>query len=184
MSDPVAKLCEQARAGDREAASTLVSLYYERIFAWLRRLTGHEEDAADLTQKTFSKAWQALGSYQGRSSFPTWLHGIGHHVYVDWRRQRIPHEQPEEEWWLTCATDAPSPADAVADREQAHRLYLLVEQLGEDVRQTVHLHYYQGLTLAETSEALGIATSTVKYRLREAIEQLRSKAAEPKLGAR
>ena len=83
MSDPAAKLCEQARAGDREAASTLVSLYYERIFSWLRRLTGHEEDAADLTQKTFSKAWQALGSYQGRSSFSTWLHGIGHHVGLE-----------------------------------------------------------------------------------------------------
>lgn len=72
----------------------------------------------------------------------------------------------------------------MADREQAHRLYLLVEQLEEDIRATVHLHYYQGLSLAETSEALGIATSTVKYRLREAIEHLRSKAAEPKLGAR
>lgn len=184
MSDPVTKLCEQAKAGDLEAASELVSQFYERIYAWFRRLTGHDEDAADLTQKTFCKVWSSLGSYQGRSSFSTWLHGIGHHVYVDWRRRKVVDEQPSDEWWLRCADEGPSPSDAVADREQAHRLYALVEQLDEDARHTVHLHYYQGLSLAETAGALGIATSTVKYRLREAIELIKARAAEPKLGAR
>jgi len=81
MSDPASRLCELARAGDREAAGELISLFYERLYAWLRRLAGSEEDAADLTQKTFARAWAALGSWQGRSSFSTWLHGIGHHAY-------------------------------------------------------------------------------------------------------
>jgi len=184
MSDSAAKLSERARAGDREAASELVSQFYERIYAWLRRLTGHDQDAADLTQKTFSKAWRSLGSYQGRSSFSTWLHGIGHHVYVDWRRRRGADEQPPDEWWLSCADEGPSPSETVADREQAHRLYALVEELEEDVRQTVHLHYYQGLSLAETAEALGVAASTVKYRLRVGIDQLRARTAEPRLGTR
>lgn len=184
MSDQVAKLCERAKAGDLEAASELVTQFYERIYAWLRRLTGHDEDAADLTQKTFCKVWSALGSYQGRSAFSTWLHGIGHHVYVDWRRQKNIVEQPADEWWLNCAAEGPSPSDTAVEREQAHQLYALVEQLDEDTRQTVHLHYYQGLSLAETAEALGIATSTVKYRLHEAIEYLKSRTAEPKLGAR
>jgi RNA polymerase sigma-70 factor (ECF subfamily) len=184
MSEQATKLCERAKAGDLEAASELVAQFYERIYAWLRRLTGHDEDAADLTQKTFCKVWSALGSYQGRSSFSTWLHGIGHHVYVDWRRQKDIAEQPPDEWWLSCADDAPSPSDTVAEREQAHQLYALVEQLNEDSRQTVHLHYYQGLSLAETADALGIASSTVKYRLREAIEFLKARITEPKLGAR
>ena len=184
MSDPATKLCERAQAGDMEAASELVAQFYERLYAWFRRLTGHDQDAADLTQKTFGKVWTSLGSYQGRSSFSTWLHGIGHHVYVDWRRRNSPTEQPSDEWWLTCADERPSPSDATADREQAHQLYALVERLDPDTRQTVHLHYYQGLSLAETAEVLGIATSTVKYRLREAIEFLRARTAEPKLGTR
>src|SRR5687767_5493734 len=53
MSDPATKLCERAQAGDMEAASELVAQFYERLYAWFRRLTGHDQDAADLTQKTF-----------------------------------------------------------------------------------------------------------------------------------
>jgi RNA polymerase sigma-70 factor (ECF subfamily) len=184
MSDHVAKLCERAKAGDVDAASELVAQFYERIYAWFRRLTAHEEDAADLTQKTFCKVWSSLGSYQGRSSFSTWLHGIGHHVYVDWRRRENITEQPLDEWWLNCADNAPNPSDTAVENDQARQLYALVEQLDEDSRQTVHLHYYQGLSLAETAEVLGIATSTVKYRLREAIEFLKARTADPKLGAR
>jgi RNA polymerase sigma-70 factor (ECF subfamily) len=184
MSEPATKLCERAKAGDLEAASELVAQFYERLYAWFRRLTAHEEDAADLTQKTFCKVWSSLGSYQGRSSFSTWLHGIGHHVYVDWRRQKKATEQPSDGWWLAFADAAPSPSDTAAEREEARQLYALVEQLNEESRQTVHLHYYQGLSIAETAEALGIATSTVKYRLREAIEFLKAGTAEPKLEAR
>jgi RNA polymerase sigma-70 factor (ECF subfamily) len=181
MSDPATKLCERARAGDLEAASELVAQFYERIFAWFRRLTAHEEDAADLTQKTFCKVWSSLASYQGRSGFSTWLHGIGHHVYVDWRRQKNITDQASDEWWLGCADDAPSPSDTAGEREEARQLYSLVERLDEDSRQTVHLHYYQGLSIAETAEALGIATSTVKYRLREAIEHLKARSTKPGL---
>jgi len=184
MSDPATKLCERAQAGDMEAASELVVQFYERLYAWFRRLTGHEQDAADLTQKTFSKVWISLGSYQSRSSFSTWLHGIGYHVYVDWRRRNAPTEQASDEWWLHCADQAPGPAETAADREQAQQVYSLVEQLDEDTRQTVHLHYYQGLSIAETADVLDIATSTVKYRLREAVQFLRTKTAEPRLGVR
>lgn len=184
MSDQATKLCERARAGDTEAASELVTQFYERLYAWFRRLTGHEQDAADLTQKTFCKVWASLGSYQGRSSFSTWLHGIGHHVYVDWRRRRTPTEQPSDEWWLHCTDPAPGPSEIAADQEQARQVYTLVEQLDEDTRQTVHLHYYQGLSIGETAEVLDIATSTVKYRLREALQFLKAKTAEPRLGVR
>jgi RNA polymerase sigma-70 factor (ECF subfamily) len=180
MSDQAAKLCQRATAGDLDAASELVTQHYERIFGWFRRLCGHEADAADLTQKTFCKVWTSLGSYQGRSSFSTWLHAIGYHVYLDWRRQRRPDELPGEEWWLSCADDGPGPFESAVDREQAAQLWSLVERLDEDTRQTVHLHYYQGLSLAETAEVLGIAASTVKYRLREAIEFLKARTTEPR----
>ena len=176
------RLCERARAGDRQAASELVTLFYERVYSYLRRLSGNEEDGADLTQKTFCKAWSSIGSFQGRSSFSTWLHGIAYHVYVDWRRQKNFTDTPTDDWWESRAADGPSPFEDAAEREMAQQLYALVEQLEEEARQTVHLHYYQGLSLKETAEVLGVATSTVKYRLREALDVLRSQAAEPKPG--
>jgi RNA polymerase sigma-70 factor (ECF subfamily) len=184
MSDPAAKLCEQAKAGDREAAAELVSSHYERLFAWFRRVCGHDEDAADLTQKTFCQAWLSLASYQGRSSFSTWLHGIGYHLYIDWRRALKESVQLGDEWWLNCPHEGPSPFENAAEKELAARLYALVDQFAEETRETMHLHYYQGLSIAETAEVMGIATSTVKYRLREAIGLLKLRTAEPRLRVR
>lgn len=180
MSDSANTLCERARAGDREAASELIALLYERIYAYLRRLCASDEDAADLTQRTFAKAWGSLSSFQGRSSFSTWLHGVAHHTWLDARRQRNLGEAKPDDWWEACSADAPNPLEDASERDLAKQLYALVDRLDDDQRQTVHLHYYQDLSLAETAEALGVATSTVKYRLREALNALRSGLAEPK----
>lgn len=182
MSDHADQLCERARSGEMSAASELVSLYYERIFSYFRRHCGNDSDAGDLTQKTFFKVWVSLSSFQGRSSFSTWLHGIAHHVYVDWRRKKNPASPQTDEWWENRAAGGSSPFEDAAERDLAGRLFALVETLDEGTRETVHLHYYQGLSLSETAGALGIATSTVKYRLREAIDSLRSRAIERKLG--
>ena len=174
MNRTTEELCGLCRRGDAEAASELVALHYERIFAYFRRLCGNEADASDLTQRTFCKVWQGIGSYEGRSAFSTWLHGIAHHVYVDWRRPKNRFETQPEEWWLSCVADGPSPFEETAERELAHQLYRLVEELDDETRETVHLHYYQGLTIEETANALGIATSTVKYRVRRALEFIKS----------
>ena len=180
MSDRIQTLCNLAREGDANAASELVTLFHERIYAYLRRHCSNDEDAADLTQKTFFKAWVSLTSYQGRSSFPTWLHGIAHHVYVDWRRKKNPSGTQSDDWWEAQASGATSPFEDTAERDLAARVYGLVQRLEEEVRDVVHLHYYQGLSISETAEALGIATSTVKYRLRGALDFLRSHAEAPR----
>jgi RNA polymerase sigma-70 factor (ECF subfamily) len=178
MSDAAETLCERARKGDLAAASELVALFYQRIFAYLRRLSGNDDDAADLTQKTFARTWQALDSYQRRSTFSTWLHGIAYHVYLDWRRKRNPGDAQTDEWWETQAANSPTPYENTVERELAHQLYRWVDELDEDKKQSVHLHYYQNLPLSETAEVLGVAVSTVKYRLREALDFLRARAAK------
>ncbi|MBI5384430.1 MAG: RNA polymerase sigma factor [Verrucomicrobia bacterium] len=183
MSDPSEHLVEQARAGDRAAAVELVGLHYEHVFAYFRRLCGSDADAADLTQKTFAKVWVALPSFQGRARFATWIHGIAHHVLADWWRRKDPLESASDEWWEARAADSPSPFEDAAERELAARLYALVGQLDAEKREAVHLHYFQGLTLAETADALGVAASTVKYRLREALEFLRARMTESELKA-
>lgn len=180
MSDRAEQLCEQAQTGDARAAAELVALFYERIYAYLRRLCGRDEDAADLTQKTFIRVWASLASYAGRSSFSTWLHRIAYCAYVDWRRTKDRLDFPPEEWWQTCVADGPSPFADAADREQANLLYAAVEQLDETAREVVHLHYYQALSLNEAAEVLQVHVNTVKYRLREALERLRAQTAEPK----
>src|SRR4051794_20458677 len=134
MSEDSTTLVDRAKAGDRAAASQLIADFYERIFAYHRRRSGNDEDAADLTQKTFCKVWSSLASYNHRATFNTWLHSIAHHVYIDWRRVNNRLDSQTDEWWDACIGDAPGPFENAAEREGAQQLYRAVEQLAEEQR--------------------------------------------------
>ena len=177
MKTDANQLVEMARCGDRATAAELIELFYERIYAFLRRLTANDEDAADLTQRTFSRVWQALPTFAGRSSVSSWMHSIAYHVYVDWRRADRHTEPRADEWWATCPAVEPLPDEIVAHTDLAATVYGSVDQLEPALRDTVQLHYYQDLTLQETADAMGVATSTVKYRLRQALAELQRKLA-------
>ena len=166
-----------ARGGDRARAVELIELFYERIYAFLRRLAANDADAADLTQRTFGRVWQALPTFAGRSSVSSWIHGIAYHVYVDWRRADRRTEPRSNEWWAARPAQEASPAEIVARTDMAAAVYGSVDELEPDLRHTVQLHYYQALTLQETADAMGVATSTVKYRLRQALAELQRKLA-------
>jgi RNA polymerase sigma-70 factor (ECF subfamily) len=175
-------MVEAIRGGDQTAAARLIHLHYQRIYAFLRRLCSHDDDAADLTQKTFARAWQAFGSFVGRSSLSTWIHGIAYHVYLDWRRSNKPAEPRSDEWW-SCRPAPDDAPDEVAGRNDfASRLFQTVETLPPNLRETIHLHYYEGLSLQETADAMEVATSTVKYRQRQAISELQQKLGSERVG--
>lgn len=173
------QLVEAARRGEPGAAAALVERFYARIYAFLRRLTGGEATAADLTQITFSRVWAALPGFAGRSSPGAWLHGIAYHVYQDWRRRDGRLEWRPDAWWLAHADTAPPPDRLAAQADLAAALYAAVDQLEPDLRDTVHTHYYQGLTLEETAAALDVASSTVKHRLRRAVQALQARLLSP-----
>ena len=172
MEPDAHQLVERARCGDGSAATELISLFYERIYAFLRRLTANDADAADLTQRTFARVWQALPTFAGRSSVSSWIHSIAYHAYVDWRRAGRHTEPRSNEWWATRPTAESQPDEIVAHTDMAATVYGTVHELEPDLRDTVQLHYYQDLTLQETADAMGVATSTVKYRLRQALAEL------------
>ena len=183
-AQPANQLAEAARHGDTAAATRLIELFYERIYAFLRRLAGNDADAADLTQRTFSRVWQSLPGFAGRSSFSSWIHGIAHHVYVDWRRADRRIESRSDEWWNACATSGPQPDEIASRTDLAATLFASVDTLEPDLRDTVHLHYYQELTLQETAAAMGVATSTVKYRLRQALAELQKQLSDDRRSAK
>jgi RNA polymerase sigma-70 factor (ECF subfamily) len=176
-------LVEAIGRGDEDAAGQLVHLYYQRIYAFLRRLSTNEADAADLTQRTFGRVWQALPRFAGRSSLSSWIHGIAYHIYVDWRRAEKPSDPRSEAWWACRPSPDAAPDELLARTDLSAKLYALVDTLDPDVRETIHLHYYQGLSLQETADAMGVAASTVKYRQRQAISELQQKLASERSGA-
>lgn len=180
MDAQVKMWMELAQAGDTEAATRLIEAFYERLYAFLRRLAGNDAEAADLTQRTFARIWASLSSFAGRSSVSSWMHSIAYRTYVDWLRRNHRTEERSEAWWEACADPGTGPDEAAVANDLAVRLYAAVEELEPDLRATVHLRHYQGLSLEETAEALGVAESTVKYRLRQALAQLQRRlAGEP-----
>lgn len=178
------QLARDAARGELRATTELVDRFYQPVYAFLRRLAGSENDAADLTQKTFSRVWSALPRFAGRSTLSSWLHGIACHVWQDWRRANHRLEPRDDAWWAELTDERTGPDSVVAAADLAATVYAAVDQLDPEVRQAVHLHYYQGLTLEETSEALGVPTSTLKYRLRMGVQELRSRVADQPSAAR
>ena len=177
MEPDVNRVLEKARRGDTKAASDLIELFYARIYAFLRRFSGNDADAADLTQRTFSRVWQSLETFAGHSPVSSWMHGIAYHVYVDWRRAQGRVEPRSDEWWSLRPDSGARPDEAAAQADLSTAVYAFVDRLAPDLRDTIHLHYYQGLTIEETADALGIATSTVKYRQRQALAELQKQFA-------
>ena len=175
MEPDANQLVEKAQSGDRTAAAGLIELFYERIYAFLRRLTANDADAADLTQRTFGRVWQALPGFAGRSSVTSWIHSIAYHIYVDWRRADRHTEPRSHEWWATRPSPEATPDEIVARTDLAAAVYGSLDELEPDLRHTVQLHYYQDLTLQETADVMGVATSTVKYRIRQALAELQKR---------
>jgi len=175
MDRRIKDLCKRAKSADKNAACELLEIYHADIFAYLRRLCGNRQDAEDLTQQTFFKVWSSLGSFTGRSEFSTWLYRIAHNTYIDWRRGRPDGARNyPDPWWGECVDTDPGPLADAADRQMAQRLYEAVDQLDDDQKHVVHLHYYQQLSIRQTARVLNVATSTIKYRLREALGILRT----------
>jgi RNA polymerase sigma-70 factor (ECF subfamily) len=169
-------LCKRAKKADKDAACELLEIHYADVYSYLRRLCGSRADAEDLTQQTFLKVWSSFDGFKGRSKFSTWLYRIAHNAYIDFRRANVGNDRDRSDrWWAECVDKNASPFVNLAEHQLKQRLYEAVGQLDDDKRHVVHLHYYQGLSIRETAKVLGIATSTVKYRLREVFKILRIK---------
>lgn len=170
------RLANHARNGDLNAATQLIQRHYTQIYAYHRRQSSNDHDAADLTQRTFSKAWEALNRGDSIKDFTSWLYGIAYHIYVDWVRQSTRRSQRETRWW-EIQPDESSPFHELEQQDMAKHIFALVDQLEQRLRQPIQLHYYQHLTLAQTAEVLGTSIGTVKNRLRDGRQKLRKEIA-------
>lgn len=161
-------LIAKARRGNVEAYNLLVSRWEKRVFNYLLRLIGHREDALDISQETFLKAYQNLPKLDDPDRFSGWLFRIAHNEAFSLLRRRRPETELAEE---------PRPADINA-RMLPIELSLAVEGalkvLSDDQREAVLLKVYQGFKFDEMAEILGCPVSTVKTRLYTALDLLKA----------
>lgn len=160
-------LAGRARRGDVDAYNLLVSRWEQRIFNYLLRMVGNREDAMDLTQEAFLKAWQNLARLDDAGRFVPWLFRIAHNEAFSLLRRGKP-EAAE----LNDA--APPPAGPrMLPAETSLAVARALERLSEDQREAVVLKIYQGFKFDEMAEILNCPVSTIKSRLYTALELLK-----------
>lgn len=166
-------LLARAREGDRAAAETLVERTYGLVYAALHRMTGGKEDlAADLTQETYRKAWEALDRFDGRSSLSTWLFRIAYNTFLNsvrGPRRLLPLEEEHAE---AVRADDPDPSEIAAAREESERIRRAVLALPEELRVVVTGLYWGELPVAEVARQEGITGVAIRKRLKKALSIL------------
>ena len=160
-------LIGRARRGEVEAYNLLVSRWEKRVFNYLLRLVGDREDAFDLSQETFLKAYQHLGRLEDEARFSTWLFRIAHNEAYSLLRRRRPEGEPPAQLPAETASYGLYPAELSLAVQSA------LTRLTEDQREAVLLKIYQGFKFEEMAEILACPVSTVKSRLYTALDLLK-----------
>ena len=171
------ELVEACQAGEASAFDVLVARWEDRIRGAAYRFLGSEEEARDVAQEAFLKAYRALGSFKREARFSSWLYQIATNLCRDRLRRRrtrsaVSLEELEEAGPVIVET-RPGAHELLQQMDLARAVRRAVHALPEEQREVVILKEYQGLTFLEIAQSLDVPISTVKTRLYRGLGQLR-----------
>ena len=176
-------LVKAAREGDMRAYDRLVQRYQERIYATVYHMTSNHEDANDLAQETFIKAFSALKSFKGDSSFYTWVYRIAVNKTINFLKQRKNKTSLslndldfniENDPELVAFVSDRTPRRDIALAELQEKLNKAMQKLSDVHRMVVTLHDIQGLSHEEIANIMDCNVGTVRSRLFYARQQLQA----------
>ena len=189
MDDSDAVAVARAQAGDQDAFGLLVERHSIRLFQMAYRMTGNEQDAEDVVQEAFLRAYKQLNRFESRAGFGTWLHRIAANCSLDFLRKRKrqdqqldPVELTAEEPMSTVSSNAPLPDDQVFHLEVQQKVEAVMEQLTPMERAAFVLRHFEGRSIEEIGGVLGTAPSATKQSIFRAVQKMR-RALEPVLNA-
>jgi RNA polymerase sigma-70 factor (ECF subfamily) len=169
-----ADLIRQAAKGAVEAYNLLVSRWEKRVYNYLLRITGHREDALDLTQDVFLKAYQNLRKLDDPGRFAPWIYRIAHNEAYSMFRKRRPETDMEEIEPERTETSITVGGSSIFPVELSLAVATALERLSPEQREAVVLKIYQGFKFEEMAEILSCPVSTVKSRLYTALELMKA----------
>lgn len=164
------------QGGDASAFDTLVGRWERKIQGAIYRVLGAGEDARDLCQEVFLKAYRALGTFKQEARFSSWLYQIALNACRDRLRRRRGRTQvslDDLEGAHEPLHAGPSALDLVEAQDLARAVQAAMDTLPHEQREVIALKEYQGLTFVEIAETLDVPVSTVKTRLYRGLGQLR-----------
>ena len=157
----------------------LVTAYEKNVYNLALRMVGDPEDAADMTQETFIKAYRALSSFRGDSKFSSWLYRIASNVCLDFLRSRSRHPQvslstvdEDDRTTFELPDMSRNPEEQLMKKLSMEAVRRGLEQLPEQQRQILVLRELGGLSYAELAQTLGLEEGTVKSRIFRARKRL------------
>jgi len=160
-------LIAKARKGDVEAYNLLVSRWEKRVFNYLLRLVSNREDALDVSQEVFLKAYQSLPKLDALDRFGAWLFRIAHNEAFSLLRRRKPEGEPPLERGQVRGSE-------LLPMELSMAVETALGRLSEEQREAVLLKVYQGFKFEEMAEILSCPVSTAKSRLYTALDLLKA----------
>jgi len=171
------ELIERAKRGDRQAFGVLVERYQRRVVGVAQAVAHNRDDALELAQETFVKAFENLSKFESRSSLSTWLYRIAANVAIDFRRREGRHVvlrglEAEDEF-RRIPSQTEDAFRVVRRRELSERIHKALDQLTQEHRAVILLREVEGLSYDEISETLGVPRGTVMSRLHYARGRLR-----------
>ena len=178
-----------ARDGDSEAFRALVERHSRAVFRLAHRMTGNASDAEDVVQETFLKAYRQLSRFESRANFGTWVHRIAVNCSIDLIRAR-PHREAGhdaadlEQFGAGESADPglPSPERLMLSAEVQGRISDAMSALSKMERAAFVLRHFEGRSIDEISQALGLKTNATKHSIFRAVKKMRQ-ALEPFVAA-
>ncbi len=169
-----AELVAAAQQGSHEAFEELVRRTYAEAFTLARRLMSNDEDARDVTQEVYLRAWRGIGNFRGDAQFTTWLYRItANCANTHLKRRRRNRAEPLDEFRDPVEIRQESqPAAALDAADLLERVSVAIEELPEKLRQVVVLRDVYGLGHEAIAEELGISVTAAKVRLHRARRKL------------
>src|SRR5437667_1479788 len=178
------ELVARSIRGDADSFNELILRWERPIYALAYRVIGREQDARDVCQETFLRAFRALKGFRGQAKFSSWLYRIALNLCRDGvrRERRTPVVQAPEGVDLMDLAVATEPSESIEDlvarRDQVRAVERAMAWLPEEQRAAIVLKEYHGLTFQEIADLVGCPLSTVKTRLYQGLTVLRRELAE------
>ena len=174
------RIVQKVLKGDVNAFETLVLAYEKSVYNITLRMTGNSEDASDMTQEAFIKAYNSLQSFRGDSKFSVWIYRIATNVCLDFIRSRSRKptvslsvaDKDGDEVELDVADESQSPEQLLDRQMTRESVRRGLETLTPEYRQILLLREIQGLSYDEISQCLGLEVGTVKSRIFRARKKL------------
>ena len=168
-----------ARDGDSEAFRALVERHGRAVYRLAHRMTGNPQDAEDVVQETFLKAYRQLGRFESRANFGTWLHRIAVNCSIDLIRSRKHQETGHDAADLDLLDSAddqrvdPSPERLMLSTEVQEKVGRAMAKLTPMERAAFVLRHFEGQSIDDISRALGLKANAAKHSIFRAVRKMR-----------